>query len=112
MLWYYAFNGWTDKEQRGYPVGTISDGQVTDALQVVRDFLSACIPSPRRRGRPIERDQNHLMLRLEFQFKKQFGRHHPHHAVIALFVETMCGGSMTATEVKTSLNRLHIRNRS
>ena len=114
-LWFRASTEWafrSGKEHNVYPVGTISDGHVTDALQVVRDFLSAYITPPRRRGRPLEIDQNHLMLRLEYLFREQFGRHHPHHAVIALFVETMCGGSMTATEVKTSLNRLHIRNRS
>lgn len=110
-LWGRASTEWAHKEDKRYPIRAISDGHVIDALQVVRDFLSGCIPRPRGRGRPQERDQNHLMSSLEQLFRKHFGRRRLH-AVTALFIETVCGGSVTDTEVKTSLARLRKRNRT
>jgi DNA-binding MarR family transcriptional regulator len=113
FLWFRASTEWafrSGKEHKEYPVEGISDGHVTDALQVVRDFLSAYIPRPRGAGRPFGTDQNDLMLRLESLFKKQFGR--PHHAVTALFIETVCGGGVTGTEVKTRLWEIRKRDRA
>jgi len=103
-LWFHAAADCALKNEEVYPVAEIADDRVLDALQVVRDFLHSHLPEPRRRGRPVATDQNYLMIRLADLFKKQFKR--PLHTVIALFLETVCGGGWTGTEVKASLARL------
>jgi len=109
-LWFHAAADFAQQRDEEYPVEEISDERVIDALRVARDFLSSYVPQPRGKGRPPKTDQNRLMLRLEGLFKERFG--HPLHAVIALFLETVCGGTMTATEVKTSLPGIRKLNRA
>ena len=108
-LWFHAAADCALKKKEAYPVDEITDDRVLDALRVVRDFLHSYLPEPRRRGRPVATDQNYLMMRLADLFKKQFRR--PLHAVIALYLETVCGGGWTEEEVKTSLPRLRKANR-